>query len=440
VDILTGAAAACVPGGFGDDREMIGGACAIPSRICLRPALLACAAAVVAGVIDCPREAPAQLPPASRPAAVTKEIAPVTTRLSRKVDRVIDGHVHFRRFSRLEPFLQLRQQVGVDRMNVVCILNPATAEGNAMALVAKAAGAGTIYCFGGLDHTTYKSGGKVKVPSLADQVDLLMEAGFDGVKLIEGKPSVRHDWYPFDMDGDSYRDFWARAEQRDVPIVWHVADPAAFWGAKGSSQPDWNYGGEHPTKDRLHQEVDNVLTRHRRLRVMLAHFSFLAGDLPRLTKLMTDHPNARLDMALGWDLLYELSDDVGKSRAFFLAFQDRIVYGTDTSDRNHPSLARQKAQAIRRFLETDETFTLRGQKGSGGRTKIRGLSLPKEVLAKIYASNFEALAGADPKPLDMVKAKAYCRRAAEVTAALTGTAPADTTPGQALAALEKIRP
>jgi len=356
-------------------------------------------------------------------------------RLTDKADRVVDSHVHFRRLSRLEHFFDIRRHVGVDRMNIVCIVNPATGVGNARGIYAKIAGRGAIYCFGGLNHTTYKSGGKVRAPCLADQVDHLVQAGFDGVKLIEGKPSVRRDWYPFALDGDYYRDFFARAERRAMPIVWHVADPADFWESGKATHPDWAYGPEDVSKDALHAEVENVLGRHPKLRVILAHFSFLSGDLDRAGRLLRAHPNTFFDLALGDELLYNLSADPERSRRFLVTFQDRILYGTDTSDRNALSLAEQKAQAIRRLLETDETFTLPGRQGPGGRTEIRGLNLPDRVLAKVYAANFESIAGAQPKAVDPDKAKEYFQRCAKICAALTGEPPEQTVPGQCLAGL-----
>lgn len=37
--------------------------------------------------------------------------------------------------------------------------------------------------------------------------------------------------------------------------------------------------------------------------------------------------------------------------------------------------------------------------GSNGRVELHGLDLPQEVLEKVLARNFEAFAGAEPKPL-----------------------------------------
>ncbi|KKL56563.1 hypothetical protein LCGC14_2244180, partial [marine sediment metagenome] len=161
--------------------------------------LLAVALAGCAGA-DAPGRQELQSPGPAWP----KEIE-LKRRMSGKVDRIVDCHVHFRRFSRLEHFFDLRRDVGIDRWNIVSIVGPKNGEGNARCLYAKVAGKGAFYCFGGLNHLAYKSKGRVDPGSFAQQVDEMREAGFDGIKLIEGKPSVRRDWYPFPLDGDYYR-------------------------------------------------------------------------------------------------------------------------------------------------------------------------------------------------------------------------------------------
>lgn len=112
---------------------------------------------------------------------------------SQKVDRVIDGHVHLRNLAHFEQFMEIRRHVGADRMGIVVVVDPDDGAGNPRALYAKLAAPGAFYCFGGLNHGAYKTDGRVAVPSFPDQVDEMLAAGFDGIKLIEGKPSVRKD-------------------------------------------------------------------------------------------------------------------------------------------------------------------------------------------------------------------------------------------------------
>ncbi len=82
--------------------------------------------------------------------------------------------------------------------------------------------------------------------------------------------------------------------------------------------------------------------------------------------------------------------DRGKVRRFFVRYQDRLLYGTDlTQDAGgDPGELRREAHAtwLRdwRYLNTDQTFHVPELDAA-----VRGLSLPKSVVRKIYATNAE---------------------------------------------------
>jgi len=364
---------------------------------------------------------------------------------SRRVERVIDCHVHLRDFDSVGRLDEIRRRVGVDRMNLACIVDPRSGGGHAQGLYAKATGAGAYYCFGGLNHAEAVSEGKVSAPPLAEQLDHLLAAGCDGIKMIEGKPTSRRQ-LPQALDGSYYAEFFARAEEADVPILWHVADPEEFWDPqrtpKWALEHGWGYGPEDVPKEQLYAEVERVLVRHPRLRVIFPHFYFLSADLPRAERFLREHPNVRIDLAPGVEFLFNLSRDPAAAREFFLAHADRIVFGTDISSVQAPAAAAERAGLVRRFLETEETFTVPGRADSllepGGESRICGLGLPEAALARIYHVNFEAFAGPEPRPVDPVEAAAECRRQAAVAAELSGCEPADTEAGRCAAALEAL--
>jgi hypothetical protein len=54
------------------------------------------------------------------------------------------------------------------------------------------------------------------------------------------------------------------------------------------------------------------------------------------------------------------------------------------------------------------------------------MSLPEEVLTRIYRENFIRLVGAEPRALDVGRAIAECRRLAGVAEALSGRPAAET--------------
>lgn len=362
---------------------------------------------------------------------------------SRKVDRVIDCHVHLRDLASLGNLKEIRRRVGLDRINLAGIVDPRTGAGHAQGLCAKADAPGAFYCFGGLNHAAALSGGEVRPPSLAEQVGRLISAGCDGIKLIAGKPTSRRK-LPVALDGDYYREFFARAEADDVPLLWHVADPEEFWDPQRAPafavKQGWVYGPDDVPKEQLYREVDAVLARHPNLRVILAHFYFLSADLPRAERFLGEHPNVHLDLALGIELLFNLSRRPAEAREFFIAHQDRIFFGTDIGSPAEPDQAAARADLLRRFLETDETFTVPGRADHllepGGSAEVHGLDLPVEALARIYRGNFESFAGAEPKKVDPDRALAECRLQADIAAQMSGVDAARTEAGRCAEALE----
>ena len=368
-------------------------------------------------------------------------------KFSRKVSRVIDCHVHLLDLASVGRLIEIRRHLAIDRMNLVCIVDPHSGSGHPQALYAKLIGRGAVYCFGGLNHAAIISGGEATAPSLAEQVDQLLAAGCDGIKLIEGKPTARQE-LPFPLDGEYYSEFFARAAARQVPLLWHVADPEEFWDAaaapKWAVEHGWTYGPEDVAKEQLYTEVANVLQRHPSLRVIFPHFYFLSADLARADGFLRAHPNVNIDLALGVELLFNLSRDRDAAREFFLTHQDRILFGTDITSAHPPAQAALRGGLVRQFLEGSEPFAAPAEADEllqpSEDSKIQGLALPADVLAKIYCANFEAFAGAAPAAVNRDQAVAECLGQAEIAAELSGEPPEDTEAGRCARALKQANP
>jgi predicted TIM-barrel fold metal-dependent hydrolase len=316
-------------------------------------------------------------------------------RIQWKVNTVIDAHVHYRNLEPAAHFNKILDLVNYTRANILTGSEPT-------GLDRKREAPGRFYTFGMIPHDPAKlaAGDGAYRPELLQQ---LLARGYDGVKMMEGKPAWRQQWHTPPIDHDYFRPFWQTAAAIDVPITLHMADPLDYWWP---SRPD-SYCHLEPQEECFRQ-TEAVLNRHPNLRITFAHFLFMGPQLDRLGDWFARFPNIRVDMAMGDEFLYYLSDDPAKAHDFFIAWQDRILYGTDISDHNSLRLAHAKAEMLRRFLETNETFTsLRDQAygtpptpGSNGRTELHGLALPLDVLEKVLARNFEAFAGPAPKPLD----------------------------------------
>lgn len=354
----------------------------------------------------------------------------------------VDAHVHLWELGEAEQLTRIAAAVGCERMGIACIPERAIVNANPAAWVAKAAYPNRFYVFGGLDHSAFWSGGRVTTPPLAEQVDLLRSIGCDGIKMLENKPATRKQ-LDIPVDSDYFAAYFARVEETGVPLVWHVADPEEFWdlklAPKWAAARGWVYDETYVKKEQLYAEVERVLARHPRLKVSFAHFFFLSADLPRASGLLDRFPGVCLDLAPGIELLYNMSKNVPASRAFFIKYAERIVYGTDIFSRHTLEEARTRAGIVTRWLETDEEYRvppgadfLLGPPEDG---VMRGLHLPAEVTAKICRGNFERLVGKAPSPLDRQLARRESERLARAVETLTGEKAASNHAGKAAARL-----
>lgn len=270
---------------------------------------------------------------------------------------------------------------------------------NPLALMLKAENSDYFYVFGGI---RYPKPGDYGHCDFANEAKRLWELGVDGLKLF-AKPTVQGD-FKLPLDALQFMELYGYCEQNNVPVLFHVGDPATFWHR--DRVPDWAlangwyYGdGDFPAYDSQYDACEHFMEAYPRLRIVFPHFFFMADDLSRLSSIMRRHPNMMLDITPGSELYFHLSETPEEGRRFFLEFTDRIFYGTDTmGDGVHPKEAlayRQGMMAdIRRFLETEDRFPW----GSSN-NMLHGLGLPQDALEKITRLNFLKLLGPSPRKL-----------------------------------------
>ncbi len=112
-------------------------------------------------------------------------------------------------------------------------------------------------------------------------------------------------------------------EVRGLIALVHVADPDVWFRRVYTDRE--LYG----TKEEQYPQLETVLERHRRLRVIAAH---MAGDpehLDHLQELLDRHPNLYLDTSSTRWMVRELGRQREAARAFICRNADRILFGTD---------------------------------------------------------------------------------------------------------------
>jgi predicted TIM-barrel fold metal-dependent hydrolase len=346
--------------------------------------------------------------------------------------KIIDAHIHFRDLKWTEAVLQLMDQVPLARVNFVSTPNFETVNQNAELIYLKTHYPGRFYASGGLDYLQAMADPAGMSDALGAQIRILKSIGFDGLKMIEAKPTARKR-FQIPLDAPEYEGMWAALEELQMPIVCHVADPEEFWNrdtipewARGLN---WFYGdGTYPTKEALYAEIDHVLDRHPALKFVFAHFYFLSADLERAARFLDAYPSVCFDITPGGEMYNNFTRNYDDARAFFIRYQDRIIYGTDAStgaiERSGLEEPLSFAHYVRTFLETGEPFTpppMIPHWLQDGLDAILPLGLPREILEKIYHANFERVYGASPAPLNQEAALAELERVAqEIEANVSG--------------------
>jgi len=206
-----------------------------------------------------------------------------------------------------------------------------------------------------------------------------------GVRNKEGKLIA--------VDDPRLDKLWAACGQHKRPVMIHTADPAAFFTPLDRGNERWHelnehpqwlfYGQDFPRREELLAQYLRVVARHPQTTFIGAHFGNNAEDLAAVGKALDEHPNLFVDIDAR---ISELGRAPYSARKFFLKYQDRILFGTDTTPR------REAFRIYYRFLETDdEYFDCAASHHLQGFWRIYGLYLPDEVLEKIYTKNAERL-------------------------------------------------
>ncbi len=266
-------------------------------------------------------------------------------------------------------------------------------QNNGEALAAKRADPAHVYAFGGM---VYGEGQRTPAAHRA-QVQALIDGGFDGLKIVESKPNYAKA-LSLAMDSEELDAAFALCEETGFPILWHVGDPATFWDAKLAPKFAVDHGwcyldDSFFTLPQLFEQVENVLKKHPRLRVCFAHFYFVSDDMAHARHMLDTYPGVRFDLTPGSEMFGNFLKGSAAWRAFFVEYQDRLLFGTDFYDQaGEMPLFEEIYNLSVGTLTTHGAFAQWDMAGEG-------LALPDAVLERIFEKNFDAFAGATPRAI-----------------------------------------
>jgi predicted TIM-barrel fold metal-dependent hydrolase len=223
-----------------------------------------------------------------------------------------------------------------------------------------------------------------------DRLERLVERGAQGIKfwkdlglsVRDGRGDLLR------IDDESLAPIFDKAAELRIPVMFHTADPDAFFlpiDAQNerfeelAAHPDWGFHGSQYSKSELLDQRDRVIARHPKTTFVAAHVAESGENLARATRLLETHPNVLMDISARAS---ELGRQPYSAREFILKYANRILFGADLLPEET------MYRLYFRFLETaDEYFEYPSHASRQGRWNIYGLHLPDDVLRKIYREN-----------------------------------------------------
>lgn len=186
--------------------------------------------------------------------------------------------------------------------------------------------------------------------------------------------------------------------KNQIPVIGHNGEPKDCWLPLEEMTFSKDYYGSHPEYHMfLHPEYpsyedqinarDNLLEKHPDLKFVGAHLGSLEWSLDELAKRLDKYPNLDVDLTRMSNLQLHTLNNREKTRDFFIKYQDRLIYGTDTAINTSKNPTEMEERIHDRwvsdwkFYVTDETINL------SGFGELKGLKLPRGVIDKIYLKN-----------------------------------------------------
>ena len=326
--------------------------------------------------------------------------------------RIIDCHVHATGGDGLEAFFKaaddFMDHMQLDDVNLLCHrgVTPRRPGSDLMSLALKLKDPRfTVYCGFGYWMRTMPCDSA----GLKSQLETMMAAGFDGLKMLEGKPTLRAA-SGIPLDDPRYDAAYDLLEKSGFHVLNHVNDPEEFWDREKC--PEWANDGDigywesdkFLSKEQHYTENENMMARHPNINVTYAHAYFLSNFPDRMAALFDKYPMATMDLTPGIEMYDGFTKQWKRWREIFMEYQDRILFGTDNfiplgRGMTHDGSGRYKFGGIVRFLSTNDEFECWGY-------NLKGLGLPADVLDKIFYANYLRLRG-PARPVNRDAAIAY---------------------------------
>ena len=204
------------------------------------------------------------------------------------------------------------------------------------------------------------------------------------------------------IDDERLQPIWDFLISKNIPVIAHIGEPVQAWRPLDDpTNPHFGYYNKNPkyhafkhpeipTYETIMNARDHWIQKNKDLDIVCAHIGSMSHDVDMVAERLDKFPNMQVELA---ERLGDIArQDTEKVRNFFIKYQDRIMFGTDSGIRgpentlSKEELAKEESDLNDRYtvswnyLATTNAVTVRGH-------ATKGLGLPVAVLKKIYAQN-----------------------------------------------------
>ena len=325
--------------------------------------------------------------------------------------KIIDSHLHISKWGDkdfISCFDEYVEKENIHALNICSIpVNQSNVCNNIMLGFYKLARPNT-YVHGGIEFIEIPIDNMPESMDAVSQYRELMEMGFDGIKMLEGKPT-EHKRIGKNLNHPSFDKLYGEMERDGTHLLMHVNDPDEFWDPKRA--PDWAVkngwaylDGTYASYEEIHRQTLRILEAHPNLHLTLAHFFFCSKEPEVLEGLFALYPNFCVDLTPGGEMYVEFQRNYKYYKNFFNKYSDRLIFGTDRSYLEDEEYAKWLFNVVTTFIGTDKTVK------SFDNKELCGLGLTQDKVDNIFYANFERRAGKRPKPINKEKFKSYIEK------------------------------
>jgi len=206
------------------------------------------------------------------------------------------------------------------------------------------------------------------------------------------------------IDDAKFDPVFEHIKKMNIPLIGHLGEPKDCWLPTDKMIVNYirDYFTEHPEYHmHAHPELpsyedqitarNNALKKNNELAFVGAHFASLEWSVDEIAAFLDAFPYAMVDSAARMgEIQYQTSRDREKVRNFFIKYQDRIMYATDTFQLSGAEDNAFMSGVHNKWLSDWQYFTSEDEMNvSDFDEHFYGIHLPALVINKIYKTNAE---------------------------------------------------